>query len=227
MIAKLKILFAALAMCLGTATLSQASSVTLDTLLAPGASFISGDKVFDNFMYAFTGDMPAASDINVIAITDINGNHGIRFQGGFMDHVGGGASDALITFDVAVEDPSKFLITGAEMLGNPMIAGLPGVTGMAIVTETFAPAPESMQIFHLPPGVFDGADSVTFGSTYTKLNVRKDILLESMVNNVGTGVANLSQIDQTFVQRMVPEPTSLGLAGLGVLGLFLHRRRRS
>jgi hypothetical protein len=66
-----------------------------------------------------------------------------------------------------------------------------------------------------------------FANTYTKLSVQKDILLQSMVNTAGTGIANLSFLDQTFVQQMVPEPASLGLAGFGVLGLLLHRRRRS
>lgn len=184
-----------------------------------------GDKKFTNFTYNFTNDMPDASGVNVIPIQDDDGNYGIRFQAAFMDdNDSQGGSDALITYKVEVTDP-RFLIAGAHLMGNP---NLLGNTGSISVTETFlplGPAGEfTMDIFddtNLPTPKL--MDSVAFDQGYPMLNVQKDIL--AFARPEGNDVT-LSFVDQTFSQRLIPEPTAayLLLAGLGSSVMFLRYR---
>src|SRR5262245_26513118 len=56
---------------------------TLGALLANHGDVTVGDKHFTNFGYGATGDMPAASGVNVFRIIDDAGNFGLRFQGAF------------------------------------------------------------------------------------------------------------------------------------------------
>src|SRR5215211_4200289 len=53
-------------------------AVLLSTLTPPGGTISAGDKTFTNFTYNFTNDMPPATAVNVIPITDDFGNFGIR-----------------------------------------------------------------------------------------------------------------------------------------------------
>src|SRR5262245_56688294 len=111
----------------------QGGQALLSTLI--GSDGIQcGDKLFNEFSYLTTGDMPAAAVFNVACIT-LAGNLGIRFQGGFGDGPGGGSSDALISYTVTVTDP-RFVITDAHIAGNPAILP-PRGTGIMSVTETF------------------------------------------------------------------------------------------
>src|SRR5437773_7651661 len=80
-----------------TANSAHAQMYSLQNLIVNHGIVISGDKVFSNFSYIKSGNMPGASGINVMPIM-VSGNLGIRFQGGFFDLPGGGASEALISY---------------------------------------------------------------------------------------------------------------------------------
>ncbi|MEM9414179.1 MAG: PEP-CTERM sorting domain-containing protein [Planctomycetota bacterium] len=178
-----------------------------------------GDKLFSNFDYAATGDMPDADRINVIEHIDDDGNFGIRFQGGFFDLAGGGSSDALITFDVTVLDPD-LQISGAHLAGNLDVLGGSGGSSFGGITETFLSAnvSDDLSIF-ATEDTSVLADWVTFDTPVTTLRVQKNITLFADDDAVAT---TLSFVDQSFSQ--IPEPGSLALLGLG--GLALLRRRR-
>ena len=82
----------------------MSSPVSLATLLADATGGVTvGDKVFTGFGYSATGDMPAAANINVLGLKDVDGNWGLRFQGAFLDLPGGPSSDAHISFMVEVD----------------------------------------------------------------------------------------------------------------------------
>jgi len=199
------------------AALAQTQSTTLGDLINSSGTISSGDKLFSDFTYLGTGDVPAADDINVVAITDNLGNFGLRFQGAFMDLPGNAGSDALITYKITVTDPD-FAITGARMQGNPDVLG--GGNSFAGVTDTFLP-----QVTDQNLAIFDNDDilqldsSVFFDGAFTELDVQKDIILFTDDDSVAT---TLSFVDQTYYQ--VPEPTSLALLGIG--SLLIARRRR-
>ena len=88
-----RVLCGLIALVLSLCAAEAARADTLANLIANNGSIIQGDKLFDNFSYSATGDMPTAANINVIGVT-VDGNFGVRFQGAFMDSAGGGASDA-------------------------------------------------------------------------------------------------------------------------------------
>ena len=67
------------------ATNSQ-TSVTLASLqVGQDMGIVVGDKIFTGFSYSRVGDMPAATDVNVLGFRDVDGNWGVTFQGAFLD----------------------------------------------------------------------------------------------------------------------------------------------
>jgi len=218
------------ALVLGTMCLCSAAparATLLSTLLGDGGSIQVGDKLFNGFTYSSTGDMPDPSTINVLAYVDPAGDYGLKFQGAFLDFLGGSGSDALLGFHVTVLDPN-FAITGATLTGNPSVLGGNGIVS---VTETFLPSNSlaSMSIYSIAPGTNKLTDSVTFAQGYQSLYVQKDILAFAAGSN--GGVPTLSFITQTFQQSpaiSIPEPTSAVLLGIGLAGLaWLRKKRRS
>src|SRR5215212_2815416 len=68
------------------------TSVKLSDLInADGIDGITvGDKIMSGFVYEPIGDMPPASEVNVLGFQDPDGNWGISFHGTFLDMPGGG-----------------------------------------------------------------------------------------------------------------------------------------
>ena len=204
--------FAAVGLTVLVCAAPAARAVPLNTLTS-GGSITCGDKLFNNFTYSATGDMPADSGVNVVCKT-VAGNLGLEFQGAFGDTpTSPGGSDALISYIVTVTDP-RFVITDAHIYGNPAILP-PGGTGIMSVTDTFHPdAPNIMSIFDIKPDFPNQlSDFTTFATGYKTLHVQKDIFGFAL-----RGFATMSFVDQTYSQTGVPEPGTLGLLGIGLLG---------
>jgi hypothetical protein len=200
-----------------------AAIVPLSDLLTDGATIQSGDKIFSDFTYLQTGDMPTGENVNVETIQDGDGYYGIRIQGGFVDQAGGDASDALITFNVSVPDGSGQLISGAKLSSNPAVFA-DDPSSLASVTETFIPSiiDNKLVVYDFGEGDDKLLDQISFADGYTTLPVQKDIILHAIGDS---GAVTMSFVDQTFPQ--VPEPSSLVLAMGGLLGFGGLRRRRA
>jgi hypothetical protein len=208
---------------------NSATSVKLSDLIAgtDGVDGITvGDKNINGFVYSPIGDMPDASDINVLGFRDPSGNWGVSFHGTFLDLPGGGISDALLRFVVSV-DPvglrQGFRISDAHLYLNGVGVG---PNSLFAVDESFSP--DSNKTLHTFMSTINGgatqlSDGTIFSPPLTTLHVTKDILAIAAAE--GALPARATVIDQSFSQN-IPEPTTLALSLLGVVGLAAYRRNR-
>lgn len=197
-------------------------AASLADLIASNGTIVQGDKLFSNFGYTPTGEMPLASGVTVTGIgTGLGTDYiGLRFQGAFSDFfLTAGGSDALITYDVTVTDPN-YWITDAHLDSNVSAAA---GTGSGTITESFLPVfPPFLTNFSINPGTTQVHDDYTWGSGYKTLHVQKDINLLALAGSV-----SMSLVDQRYSQSVVPLPATanMGLALIGCLGVFGVWRR--
>jgi hypothetical protein len=205
-------------------------SVKLDQLTLNNISgVVVGDKLFSNFIYSYTNNMPIPGNVNVVAISD-GTNIGIRFQGSFGDLPGGAASDASVSFQVTVLDTDQS-IAGAKLASAVFLdPNTPGSFGS--IDESFlGNTPQISDLLHvfnstLGAGGSQFEDDVTFASTYSTLNVQKNIFAHAA--DLAIQPVRMTIIDQLFPQDgtpVIPEPTSVALL-IGSVALLGANRRR-
>jgi hypothetical protein len=212
----------------GNGTVS-ANAVSLASLLAdPTGSVTVGDKVFTGFGYSGTSDMPTSANINVLGLKDSAGNWGLRFQGGFQDVPGGGASDAHISFMVEVSAAAQaqgWRISDAHLAISGVSPG--GDESYFIVDESLSNGQLlEAYVTTLGPGTTQ-TNKLTDAKVFplvAKLNVVKDILAQAAAGNILP--ARGTVIDQSFSQSQIPEPATVGLFGMATLAMVGFSRRR-
>lgn len=191
------------------------------TLTVAGVTF-SG---FDCTLTGAGGSAPGACD--QIAVGANAQGDGISFSSGFTA-LGEGLnfSDAVLTFRASAAAG----IDGVSLGFNGTFLGM----AVSSVTETIRDAATKAQLAFLEVacGSFGCerndpvAGYLSLGRGYTELLIQKDINVSAFA-----GLAQISIIDQGFrtgtpTGTHVPEPASMALFGVGLLGLGLTRRRR-
>jgi hypothetical protein len=226
----------ALLVCGIAGELSAAQFTTLDQpiplsdLAGTGNSILVGDKIFDNFSYSNTGDMPTAANVNITPMISTIGSQtvwGFQVEGLFTDSNAPGGSDAVLNYRVTVVDPNAFLISDAHLSGDTDVVG----SGFVKVTETWTPnsGAQKIRVYDIEPGdTTQLTDAIDFDVPVSSLDVTKNIAASIPDGSTGSN-ATVTSIDQFYSQTPgsgggTPEPASLSLLGLG--GLFLVTRRR-
>lgn len=196
--------------------------VTLDTLLT-GGTFTVGDKIFSDFSATCSHSALGVCDPHGVFVHGLPANaqgFGIQFSGA-INAAAGNSADLSLGFTVRVSDPTKFLIHSAHLL----IAGHNGgVGGQAQTSETLFDASHSTaysMFASVPTKLFDDINALTFNTA--SLEILKNILVVG-----GTDTADESIIRQRFdqISLATPEPGSIALAGLALMGLFAVRRAK-
>jgi hypothetical protein len=210
---------------------NSSNSVTLGSLVSSGTNGVTvGDKVFSDFDYAPSGDMPAAAAISVLGFKDPDGNWGISFHGTFADFPGGAASSAAtIDYQVAVDAANSQLgrkITDAHLFLNGI--GM-DINSSAEVNENVAEQ-TGFLLHGFQISTSSGqttqqlSDVKSLATPQSLLHVTKHITLTA---GEGSNLpARLTVIDQSFSQTPVPEPSTLCMALVGVVGGVIVRRSR-
>jgi hypothetical protein len=207
---------------------SQAA-VTYASLLLPGATITSGDKLFSNFSQPTQGGDLSVSlnDIFVSAI-QYNGNYGIRFQAGGWELSSPNQTYSMVfSYEVSVTDPC-YLIDGSDLL---MVAGHTGPGEAEVDMDVFGPGMSDLgdNYVFLNTGagtdLYDSSDYSPNG--YSSLTVFTGLDMTTG-SDPGVGV-DVTAFQQTFAQTLdmscIPEPTSvLSTALLLTSGMLVRRR---
>jgi hypothetical protein len=211
--------------------INSSTSVSLGSLVSSATNGVTvGDKVFSDFDYTPTGDMPAAADVTVLGFKDPDGNWGISFHAAFTDFPGGAASStAQIDYQVAVDAANSQL--GRKITDAHLFMGGVGmdVNSSAEVNENVAEQTgfllHGFQISSSSGQTTQQlSDAKSLATPQSLLHVTKHITLTAGEGSILP--ARLTVVDQSFSQTPVPEPSTLCMALAGFIGCSVARRWR-
>lgn len=215
----LSILFTAVALAVayGPGTEAQTlvgSPISLATLTNSGETLLVGDKLFSDFGISGYN----ASNITVQGIIEYGDDYGIQYQGGFVA-TDNSNMDVHLSYMVNVTN-SENLISGANLDFNGVVVG---EAGLAEVTESVYTNMNylygQMDVYATPTSEVLSTN-MAINPPQPELDLNKDVINYA----IDLSYSSISTINQSFVQ--VPEPSTIALIGMGLMGLLVVYRRR-
>ena len=215
--------FAAATTARATTNLTAGATISLATVIDNNLDVQIGDKNFTNFFFSYIdtdlnpNDDLTRSNLTLTALSNGFG-FGVSFQQPLLA-LGTATNNIVFKYAVAVTDPN-FKISDIHL----SITGSAGNGGLGTVGEdAFVGGFGGTNVGHLDasiPGLSTDADNIV--PTVTQLWVQKNVMVTG--GGAANGFASITIIDQTFSQ--VPEPSTMMLVGLGLLGVVAVRRKR-
>ena len=190
------------------------SSVSLATLTNSGADLIIGDKEFSHF--SISGY--EAGSISVQGIIENGNDYGIQFQGGFFSMHG--SMDVILSYQVDVTNSAN-LISAANLSFNGFEFGSNGVAEVTESVYTNMTYLYGDMTVYASPGSNVLAATLPINPPQPQLNLDKDVFTYA----INLSFASISTINQSYEQ--VPEPSTVALVGMSLIGAGVLRRRRA